>query len=88
LVLLFSVFAALAVLAVRLAEMMPAIKSPLNLGFCWPQAGVGMAVGAAVVGQFGQRFRRLILSLIRLHGHGADADGDGLSPPNSGLPWG
>ena len=63
LVLLFSVFAALAVLAVRLAEVMPAIKSS-QFGFLLAAAGAGMAVGAAVIGQFGQRINRGRLSLF------------------------
>jgi len=62
LVVLFSVFAALAVLAVRLAEIMPALKSS-QFGFLLAAAGVGMAIGAALVGQFGQRLSRRWLSL-------------------------
>ncbi|MEM9165060.1 MAG: MFS transporter, partial [Cyanobacteria bacterium P01_F01_bin.4] len=50
LVLLFSVFAALAVLAVRLAEVIPAIKSS-QFGFLLAAGGVGMGLGAALVGQ-------------------------------------
>jgi len=63
LVLLFSVFAALAVLAVRLAEVMPALKSS-QFGFLLAAAGVGMAVGAALIGQFGGRLKRRWLSLV------------------------
>ncbi|HEY9640546.1 MAG TPA: MFS transporter [Coleofasciculaceae cyanobacterium] len=62
LVILFSIFAALAVLAVRLAEVMPEIKSS-QFGFLLAAGGVGMAIGAVVVGQFGQRFSRAQLSL-------------------------
>ncbi|NEP15556.1 MAG: MFS transporter [Leptolyngbya sp. SIO4C1] len=62
LVLLFSVFAALAVLAVRLAEVIPSIKSS-QFGFLLAAGGVGMALGAALIGQFGQQFRRYRLSL-------------------------
>lgn len=62
LVVLFSVFAALAVLAVRLAEVMPEIKSS-QFGFLLAAGGLGMAIGAVVVGQFGQRFSRVQLSL-------------------------
>ena len=62
LVLLFSVFAALAVLAVRLAEVMPALRSA-QFGFLLAAGGVGIAIGAAVVGQFGQRLERTRLSL-------------------------
>jgi predicted MFS family arabinose efflux permease len=63
LVLLFSVFAALAVLAVRLAEVMPALDSD-QFGFLLAAAGVGMAIGAAFIGQFGQTLSRARLSLI------------------------
>ncbi|MEB3269692.1 MAG: MFS transporter, partial [Leptolyngbya sp.] len=69
LVMLFSVFAALAVLAVRLAEIMPAIKSS-QFGFLLAGGGVGMALGAALVGQFGQRFGRHALSLYGSVGMG------------------
>jgi MFS family permease len=62
LVLLFSVFAALAVLAVRLAEMIPSLKSS-QFGFLLAAAGVGMALGAALIGQFGQRLPRRYLGL-------------------------
>ncbi|MBE9181561.1 MFS transporter [Oculatella sp. LEGE 06141] len=62
LVILFSVFAALAVLAVRLAEVMPAIKSS-QFGFLLAAGGVGMAIGAVLIGQFGQRFSRAQLAL-------------------------
>lgn len=61
-VILFSIFAALAVLAVRLAELMPEIKSS-QFGFLLAAGGVGMAIGAILVGQFGQRFSRAQLSL-------------------------
>ncbi|HEY9881941.1 MAG TPA: MFS transporter [Leptolyngbyaceae cyanobacterium] len=62
LVVLFSVFAALAVLAVRLAELMPSLKSS-QFGFLLAAGGVGMAIGATFIGQFGQRFSRRHLSL-------------------------
>jgi predicted MFS family arabinose efflux permease len=61
-VILFSIFAALAVLAVRLAEVMPELKSA-QFGFLLAAGGVGMAIGAILVGQFGQRFSRAQLSL-------------------------
>jgi MFS family permease len=62
LVILFSIFAALAVLAVRLAEIMPEIKSS-QFGFLLAAGGMGMAIGAVLVGQFGQRFSRAQLGL-------------------------
>ncbi len=63
LVVLFSVFAALAVLAVRMAEVMPAIESA-QFGFLLAAAGVGMAIGAGMIGQFGQRFSRRQISVV------------------------
>ncbi len=63
LVILFSVFAALAVLSVRLAEVMPAIKAS-QFGFLLAAGGVGMAIGATFIGQFGQRFLHHQLSLF------------------------
>ncbi|MFE4105295.1 MFS transporter [Almyronema epifaneia] len=63
LVLLFSVFAALAVLAVRLAEVITVLKSS-QFGFLLAMAGVGMAIGAALIGQFGQRFARSHLNVV------------------------
>lgn len=69
LVILFSIFAALAVLAVRLAEVMPEIKSS-QFGFLLAAGGVGMAIGAVAVGQFGQRFTRSQLSLYGSIGMG------------------
>jgi MFS family permease len=62
LVILFSVFAALAVLAVRLAEVIPEIKAS-QFGFLLAAGGVGMAIGAAFIGYFGQRFSHSQLSL-------------------------
>jgi MFS family permease len=60
LVILFSVFAALAVLSVRLAEVMPEIKSS-QFGFLLSAGGVGMAAGAAILGHSGQLFPRMRL---------------------------
>jgi MFS family permease len=74
LVLLFSVFAALAVLAVRLAEVMPALK-PSQFGFLLAAGGVGMGLGATFVGHFGQRFARRRLSLYGSFGIAASLAG-------------
>lgn len=74
LVLLFSVFAALAVLAVRLAEVIPEITSS-QFGFLLAAAGAGMAVGAAIIGQFGQKFSRSQLSLYGSIGMAASLSG-------------
>lgn len=62
LVILFSIFAALAVLAVRMAEIMPALKSS-QFGFLLAAGGLGMALGAVLIGHFGQRVSRAQLSL-------------------------
>ena len=62
LVILFSVFAALTVLAVRMAEVIPGLK-PSQFGFLLAAGGVGIAAGATILGQFGQRFSPIQLSL-------------------------
>ncbi|MDX2216314.1 MAG: MFS transporter [Oculatellaceae cyanobacterium bins.114] len=74
LVILFSIFAALAVLAVRLAEVMPAIKSS-QFGFLLATGGVGMALGAVLIGYFGQRISRTQLSLYGSTGMAASLVG-------------
>jgi MFS family permease len=79
LVILFSVFAALAVLSVRLAEIMPEIKSS-QFGFLLAAGGVGMAIGATFVGQFGQRFARAQLSFGGSMGMAASLLGLSLFP--------
>jgi MFS family permease len=63
LVIVFSVFAALAVLVVRLAEVIPEIEST-QFGFLLAAGGVGMALGALLTGRFGQRFSHPQLGLI------------------------
>jgi predicted MFS family arabinose efflux permease len=62
LVILFSIFAALSVLAVPMAEEMPGMKAE-QFGFLLAAGGVGMAIGAGVLGNIGQRFTHLQLSL-------------------------
>jgi len=62
LTILFSVFAALTVLAVRMAEIIPNLK-PSQFGFLLAFGGIGMAAGATILGQFGQRFSYCELSL-------------------------
>lgn len=76
---LFSVFAALAVLAVRLAEVIPTIR-PSQFGFLLAAGGVGLAVGAVLIGQFGQRFSRSQLALIGSLGMAASLSGLSLAP--------
>ncbi|MDX2097476.1 MAG: MFS transporter [Leptolyngbyaceae cyanobacterium bins.59] len=54
LVILFSIVAALAMLAVRLAEIIPGMKAS-QFGFLLAAGGVGLATGATVLGHFGKR---------------------------------
>lgn len=63
LVILFSIFAALAVLAVRLAEVIPSMSTE-QFGFLLAAGGIGMGLGAAGLGHFGQRFSNRQLSTI------------------------
>ncbi|MGB3189723.1 MAG: MFS transporter [Limnoraphis sp.] len=63
LIILFSIFAALAVLAVRLAEIIPSLKSS-QFGFLLAAAGVGMAIGAGLLGQLGHRLSHIQLALV------------------------
>lgn len=62
LVILFSIFAALSVLAVRMAETIPGMKAE-QFGFLLASGGLGLACGAAILGHWGQQFRRTQLSL-------------------------
>lgn len=61
LVILFSVFAALAVLVVRLAEVLPGIKTS-QFGFLLATGGIGMAISATILGSIGQNLPRHRLS--------------------------
>lgn len=63
LVILFSIFAALAVLAVRLAEIIPTLRTD-QFGFLLAAAGAGMGAGAAFLGHFGQHISHRRLSLF------------------------
>ncbi len=80
---LFSVFAALAVLAVRLAEVIPALRSS-QFGFLLAAGGVGLAVGAIAIGQFGQRFSRPQLGLVGSLGMATMLTGLSLAPAQIG----
>ncbi|MEM7555911.1 MAG: MFS transporter [Cyanobacteria bacterium P01_A01_bin.84] len=62
LVILFSVIAALTVSAIRLAEVIPTLKAE-QFGFLLAAGGIGIAIGAGILGQFGQRFSYTQLSL-------------------------
>ncbi len=85
---LFSVFAALAVLAVRLAEVIPTIRSS-QFGFLLAAGGVGLAIGAVSIGQFGHRFSRPQLGLFGSLGMTVMLTGLSLEPqqlwPSLGL---
>lgn len=59
---LYSVFAALTVLAIDLAADIG--LKPTQFGFLLAAAGVGMVIGAAVLGHWGDRFGRKPLPLI------------------------
>ena len=63
LVILFSIFAALAVLAVSLAEQIPQITAD-QFGILLAAAGVGMGASAGILGSRGQNIPRPRLSLI------------------------
>ena len=63
LVILFSIFAALAVLAVSMADLIPQIEAE-QFGFLLAAAGVGMGASAAILGSKGQNINRARLSLI------------------------
>ena len=63
LVILFSIFAALAVLAVSLAEQIPQLKAD-QFGILLAAAGVGMGASAAILGSKGQTIPRPRLALI------------------------
>jgi predicted MFS family arabinose efflux permease len=63
LVILFSIFAALSVLAVSMAEQLPGLKAS-QFGFLLASCGAGMAIGAISLGYWGQRFSNTRLSLL------------------------
>jgi predicted MFS family arabinose efflux permease len=81
LVILFSVFAALAVLAVRLAEMLPGLKAS-QFGFLLAAGGVGMACGAAILGHRAQGLSHAKLSLYGSAGMAGALVGLGLFTHN------
>ena len=62
LTILFSVFAALAVLAVSMADQIPQIDAD-QFGILLAASGIGMAISAAILGNWGQKFARIKLSL-------------------------
>lgn len=74
LIILFSVFAALTVLAVRMAELIPHLKAS-QFGFLLAAGGVGIVLGATILGLFCQRFSYTQLSLFGCLGMGASLIG-------------
>jgi predicted MFS family arabinose efflux permease len=62
LVILFCIFAALSVLAVRLAETIPGMKAE-QFGWLLAAGGVGMAISAVGLGYWGQQFSHTQLGL-------------------------
>lgn len=79
LVILFSTVAALSVLAVRLAEVIPEIKSS-QFGFLLAAGGVGLAIGATIIGHSGQRFTHAQLSIVGSLGMAASLFGLSVFP--------
>ncbi len=79
LVILFSIFAALSVLAVRLAEIIPGLK-PSQFGFLMAAGGIGMGVSAGILGHFGQGVSHIWLSLVGSGGVAAALIGLALLP--------
>ena len=63
LVILFSIFAALAVLAVSMADSIPQIEAE-QFGILLAAAGVGMGASAAILGSKGQKIDRALFSLV------------------------
>lgn len=84
LIILFSIFAALSVLAVRLAELVPGLKAD-QFGFILAVGGVGIAIGAAIVGNLGSKISSLYLSLWGSIGIGASLILMSLSTSSLGL---
>ncbi|MGK7936184.1 MAG: MFS transporter [Xenococcaceae cyanobacterium] len=81
LTILFSVFAALAVLAVSMADKIPQIDAD-QFGILLAAAGIGMAISAAILGNWGQKFTRVQLSLWGSVGMAASLVGLSLATQN------
>ena len=63
LIVLFSVFAALVILAVSMADKIPQIEAD-QFGILLATTGLGMGVSAAIVGNLGQKFTNAQLSFV------------------------
>jgi predicted MFS family arabinose efflux permease len=75
LIVLFSVFAALTVLAVRMAEIIPNMKAE-QFGFLLASGGVGIGIGAIIIGgKFSQRLQHSQMSLYGCIGMAASLIG-------------
>ena len=81
LTILFSVFAALAVLAVSMADKIPQLDAD-QFGILLAAAGIGMAISAGILGNWGQKFARAQLSLWGSSGVGASLVGLSLATQN------
>ncbi|MCU0516615.1 MAG: MFS transporter [Oscillatoria sp. Prado101] len=77
LVILFSIFAALAVLAVPLAELIPGMKAS-QFGFLLAAGGAGLGLGAAVIGHAELRLSHFQLSMAGSAGMAASLVGMSL----------
>ena len=84
LVILFSIFAALAVLAVSLADQIPQLEAE-QFGILLAAAGVGMGASAAILGSKGQNVNRARLSLVGSMGVAASLAGLSFATQSLGL---
>lgn len=87
LVILFSIFAALAVLAVSMADKIPQIEAE-EFGILLAAAGVGMGVSAGILGSRGQNINPTRLSLIGSIGVAASLVGLSFATENLWLALG
>jgi MFS family permease len=62
LIILFSVLAAIAVLAVRIAEVIPDLETD-QFGWLLSSGSLGLAIGAVIIGQYGNRLSRAHVGL-------------------------
>ncbi|MBR8832298.1 MAG: hypothetical protein N5P05_002007 [Chroococcopsis gigantea SAG 12.99] len=81
LIILFSVFAALSVLAVRMAEILPGLKAS-QFGFLLAACGVGMAISAISIGYWGEKFSNTTLSFWGALGMAAALGGLSIATKN------
>ncbi len=81
LIILFSIFAALSVLAVRMAEILPGLKAS-QFGFLLAACGVGMAVSAISLGYAGEKFSNTSLGFWGAMGMAAALIGLSISTTN------